>query len=275
MSAVRREAKQYDLMVGVVVVDDVSAEAWAAARYLLSRTERSSAAGMRTVLLERSYVAAHALKRLMLTAAVDHCVDPQIWSFRTSRTGKPEVEQDTDIGFNISHSAGVAACAVGRNLAIGVDIERVTARAFSHLPQRYFTPPEARTLGSLPNEQRRELFFRAWVAKEALLKADGSGITGVGKTSAADYRSTLSATATSEAPDSRRWKLWQWRGIPQFELALACDVGAKIPCVRAEVVNLNALIARLGRQRLPSLKTGNDRREAVDPASRMTFCDGR
>jgi 4'-phosphopantetheinyl transferase len=44
------------------------------------------------------------------------------------------------------------------------------------LSERYFAPSEHATIMQLPQPQRAARFFRYWVAKEAVLKAQGIGI---------------------------------------------------------------------------------------------------
>jgi len=60
--------------------------------------------------------------------------------------------------------------------AVGVDVERVTARDTDRLTRRVLTPAEAEAYDALPAEERAAFFFRAWTAKEALFKAAGKDV---------------------------------------------------------------------------------------------------
>src|SRR6185295_18438096 len=60
---------------------------------------------------------------------------------------------------------------------VGVDLERVRSDVeVAKLSQRYFAPSEHATIMRLTEEQRAARFFRYWVAKEAVLKAEGIGL---------------------------------------------------------------------------------------------------
>ena len=78
--------------------------------------------------------------------------------------------------FNLAHAAGWAALAIGpHGLALGIDIERhrPVERAVA---ERFFSPAEKAELAALPEADWAAGFFNAWVRKEALLKALGSGL---------------------------------------------------------------------------------------------------
>ena len=66
---------------------------------------------------------AHALARLTLSRYAP--VPPEAWSFSLGEHGRPEIEGPSDAGrlrFNLSHTRGMVACAVVRELDIGVDV---------------------------------------------------------------------------------------------------------------------------------------------------------
>lgn len=85
------------------------------------------------------------------------------------------------LGFNWSHSGESALFAVGRGhegFEIGVDIERVRSRPRAlELAARFFAPDESAALASLPEALRLRAFLRLWTAKEAVLKANGGGLS--------------------------------------------------------------------------------------------------
>jgi len=96
--------------------------------------------------------------------------------------GKPHFPAPFDtLGFNWSHSGDRALFAVGRGseaFELGVDIERVRPRPRAlELATRFFAPDETATLAALPEARRLNGFLRLWTAKEAVLKANGSGLS--------------------------------------------------------------------------------------------------
>ena len=81
--------------------------------------------------------------------------------------------------FNLSHSGGALALAVSRTQPLGVDLEHLRRpRRVAELARRWFAPHEADILAHLPEPERQIAFLRLWTCKEALLKAEGSGLAG-------------------------------------------------------------------------------------------------
>lgn len=130
-----------------------------------------------------SYSAAHALLRSMLTEF--HGLSPLDWQFCKNKHGRPEIDTeahpDAAVKFNISHTHGMAVCAMNAeklqvDADIGVDVENLN-RKLSHqmLADRYLSSIEAQWLHSRPSQQTE--FLRLWTLKEAVSKATGLGLT--------------------------------------------------------------------------------------------------
>ncbi len=82
-----------------------------------------------------------------------------------------------DLRFNLSHSHGVALVALTHGREVGVDIERVRPYPDAGaLVAHEFSSAEQSAFEALPAGARTEGFFRAWVRKEAFLKATGEGL---------------------------------------------------------------------------------------------------
>jgi 4'-phosphopantetheinyl transferase len=99
-------------------------------------------------------------------------------------TGKPfltrELRDRSAIMFDLSHTHGRALIAVSQVQEVGVDLECVrTEVEVAKLSKRYFTRSEHAAIMEAPEEQRAARFFCFWVAKEALLKAQGIGLRGL------------------------------------------------------------------------------------------------
>lgn len=111
-------------------------------------------------------------------------VGPDLVGFDRSESGKPmlakELRDPSAITFNLSHAHGRALIAVSQGQEVGVDLEFVRPDIeVAKLSERYFTRSEHRAIMQLPQEQRATRFFRYWVAKEAVLKAQGIGLRGL------------------------------------------------------------------------------------------------
>lgn len=74
--------------------------------------------------------------------------------------------------FNISHSGDLAVCAYLENGHIGIDVEAIKPTT---LLRDLFTDIEWELLNSDPEHNR--LFFELWTKKEAVQKANGTGIS--------------------------------------------------------------------------------------------------
>ncbi len=107
-------------------------------------------------------------------------IEPQQVQFDYQSRGKPVLADafaSSNLLFNLSHSQGLALCAVNCDRQIGVDLEYIRPMSdVEALAQRFFLPREYDLMRSLPAEQKQEIFFRYWTCKEAYLKATGEGI---------------------------------------------------------------------------------------------------
>ncbi|NJN69311.1 MAG: 4'-phosphopantetheinyl transferase superfamily protein [Nitrospira sp.] len=132
--------------------------------------------------LRRHYVLAHGVLRAVLSRYLG--VSPELVEFDRSETGKPllarELRDRSAITFNLSHAQGRALVAVSRVQEVGIDVERVRSDVpVENLSRRFFTQSEHTTIMQSAPEQRAAIFFRYWVAKEAVLKAQGIGLRGL------------------------------------------------------------------------------------------------
>lgn len=92
--------------------------------------------------------------------------------------GKPILSDERRIDFNISHSAGMAVCAVSATGAVGVDIEKTEPiEDYRELLDRILSRDERLSLERSGRVYSIELFYRTWVFKEALVKAIGVGLS--------------------------------------------------------------------------------------------------
>ncbi|WP_175720741.1 4'-phosphopantetheinyl transferase family protein [Burkholderia anthina] len=96
-------------------------------------------------------------------------------------SGRPSLDpaHRTSLDFNVSHAGDHALIAWAAAVRVGVDIECCDRPTDWHaLTREVCAPAEAAYLDSLPPAARADAFMRVWSAKEALLKALGTGIVG-------------------------------------------------------------------------------------------------
>lgn len=92
--------------------------------------------------------------------------------------GKPRLAGDSSLRFNISHSGDLALLAVAEDLEVGVDVEGVRFDLSVDGLAAFFTPAECERLRAAAPGEKERTFFRWWTRKEAVLKADGCGLSG-------------------------------------------------------------------------------------------------
>lgn len=103
---------------------------------------------------------------------------PETIAFRASRYGRPRVRRERSVRFSVSHSDTLGLVAVARGAQIGVDVEDLRREAHgTDITALAFCPPEQEAFRRLATEDRTPAFFRAWVRKEAMMKATGKGLS--------------------------------------------------------------------------------------------------
>lgn len=95
-----------------------------------------------------------------------------------NENGKPYLSERPEWHFSLSHSGNWAVCALS-DAPIGVDVEQYRDKEFLSLADRFFTREEYERLRQCPKSERETLFFRLWTEKESLLKAAGTGLSGL------------------------------------------------------------------------------------------------
>ncbi len=96
------------------------------------------------------------------------------FSLRYGENGKPYIDGEDGIFFNLSHSGDYAVCAIFCR-EIGIDIEKV-GTVSERLLKRVTTANEYEYLASLDEDLKNEEFCRLWSAKESYMKYLGTGI---------------------------------------------------------------------------------------------------
>ena len=124
------------------------------------------------------YLTAHGMLRIVLGRAL--ATAPSALRFQEGARGKPSLAPPAAVPtphFNISHSGDAAVVALaGAELGVDVESLRPVARA-ERLAARFFSDRERQSLANLPAGLYDPAFLAIWTAKEAYLKAVGSGIS--------------------------------------------------------------------------------------------------
>lgn len=78
------------------------------------------------------------------------------------------------IDFNISHSGNCAVCAISSSVGLGIDVEEIRPIDIGDF-HRHFTNHEMNDINTAPDRITR--FYSWWTRKEAVIKADGMGMS--------------------------------------------------------------------------------------------------
>ncbi len=139
---------------------------------VLSRDELRRAERYKFDVDRIAFVKARAGLRNILSQYVG--AKPSELEFVYAPHGKPSLANGPY--FNLSHSGAFAALGVCRDAEIGVDIEQVTPIE-TDVSERFFSANENKQLGSYSGDDWLAGFYRCWVSKEAIVKADGRGLS--------------------------------------------------------------------------------------------------
>lgn len=168
------DANQIDLWELPLNVSSAALQDYAT---MLSAPEQRKAKSLRFARDSARYVASHGLVRKILGQYLS--VQPADVELELGRHGKPRLASShhaVDLNFNYSHSDDKLLLAVTGTRELGIDIERQRAdiEIFDIAAQR-FSPIEQQIIrrAAIPEAT----FFRCWTAKEAVVKAMGSGLS--------------------------------------------------------------------------------------------------
>ena len=147
------------------------------------------------------------------------------FAFREGSHGKPYLDDpESDLQFNVSHTRGAAVLAFARGLEIGIDIEHSRRKVdVDGVGRRVFTPNERAGFENCGESSRRREFYRLWTAKEAYLKATGSGLS----CDPASIETDLEAQRYSSAADPGEilpYRLKEIETENQFQICLAYEL---------------------------------------------------
>lgn len=153
---------------------------------------------------------------------------PGEWVFGVVANGKPVLLQPPGkqpLYFNLTHSKGRVALALGRHNLIGIDLESLKARRRSReIADRHFSPWEVEQLLALDEAAQQARFYELWTLKESYIKATGEGLKIPLDSFGFDFNDEavqfwLQSERQMRAED---WRFWQLDSGKDYRLALAC-----------------------------------------------------
>ncbi|HEY9643835.1 MAG TPA: 4'-phosphopantetheinyl transferase superfamily protein [Coleofasciculaceae cyanobacterium] len=139
--------------------------------------------------------------------------------------GKPFLIDAPHLQFNVSHAHGLALYVVRQTHPIGVDLEHLgrPLMDLEQLSERFFSAKEHAELLALPADQKLTAFFRGWTAKEAYLKAIGTGLSQLEQVEVTLSPGTvaqLTRVASAPFPHATDWSLYLLEPAPTYLAAI-------------------------------------------------------
>lgn len=184
------EESRNTVSIVLLSIEQYSVSSWGEQEKLtLSEDELERLARIKHDQTRQQYWLARAALRQWL-AQILHCMPGDV-RFEKNQYGRPFLAYPScqHIDFNISHCDEWVAIAVSytdseqvdnepnSTVSLGVDIESSSrSTEVLSLAERFFHPKESAFIRSLPKCQQEETFFSIWTAKEAYVKALGTGL---------------------------------------------------------------------------------------------------
>lgn len=147
---------------------------------LLCPEETSRHRRIREPVSSWAYLCSHIALRLLAGRALRR--SPAALEFLSP--GAPNVaprlrgQAQTGLQVSLSHSGGWAAIGLRQGGPIGIDVEQVSREIDAlAVADHFLTPNELNELRALPGHAQGPSALRSWCAKEAVLKAAGTGLS--------------------------------------------------------------------------------------------------
>ncbi|HEV2139107.1 MAG TPA: 4'-phosphopantetheinyl transferase superfamily protein [Nitrososphaerales archaeon] len=174
----------------------------------------------------RRFIAAHGILRSIIGRYVG--LPPRDVSFTYGLWEKPMLwsRGGVALGFNMSHTDGLAIMAFTLERQVGVDLERATRKCeIDQLAERFFSTHEKHSMLEHGSEGKRLAFYRIWTCKEALAKASGEGLARLFKGNNVLYRRGDSLRLRAAGHDVRKmsWSIVQFEPTSDYVSALAVE----------------------------------------------------
>ena len=166
--------------VWLVPLDKLPDSIYRDSQSVLSMDERVRAERFRDPMARREFIMGRTLLRGCLAGFGKVTAAELVFDY--TAYGKPVARHRGHEAlpfFNVSHTRGLAACAISPDRPVGVDVED-TGRESSHdaLANSMFAASERRLVQEASDQATaRDRFFTLWTLKEAYVKAMGQGIS--------------------------------------------------------------------------------------------------
>ncbi len=109
-------------------------------------------------------------------------LEPGAVRLRRGIRGRPELDGEYPLDFNVSHTGDTALIAIATGISddtrIGIDLERQDRKVNADgLARKFLSARERAEIAPLAPDDRRRRFLRLWTCKEAMSKATGDALS--------------------------------------------------------------------------------------------------
>jgi phosphopantetheine--protein transferase-like protein len=194
--------------------------------------------------MARQRLVAYALRRDVLGRVLGML--PKDVPLRFDADGRASLGDVGDVGsvglteelsLGLSHTEGMVAFALMRGARVGIDVERVhPRRGLVTLARRCFHPAEAARVESAAPDQRPDVFFRLWTAKESFAKASGR-----------DLFEVLPERVTTSVSGDAGWRVIPFEVSGEHVGAVTVELLPGRPPVGCQITIVDKLQAAVGR----------------------------
>lgn len=171
------DLKNETLQLWCAYPDDVLANGVAEACYpLLSEDEHRRLQEFRFERHRSEFLTTRVLVRTALSHY--HPLAPESWRFRLNNYGKPTIDPECGLRFNLSNSLGLVVCLIAQDAEVGVDVEPYErAGSIVEVAPTVFSLLELTQLEALCGVEKMDRALSLWTLKEAYIKARGMGLS--------------------------------------------------------------------------------------------------
>jgi 4'-phosphopantetheinyl transferase len=137
--------------------------------------------------------------------------------FTVDYFGKPYLEGQIGMHFNLSHAGDWIVCAVDTS-SIGIDVEQIQSIDMA-IAAHYFSTAEHATLMAIPLENRLSCFYDLWTLKESYIKAIGKGLSEKLNLFTIDLSNNEIKLISAKEEDAK-WHFRQYDIDPAYKLSI-------------------------------------------------------
>lgn len=176
-----RSLGPHDIDLWCIEIDEIveGSPLWTQGLNLLDTEERVRLERSRFAKDRASFLVTRVLVRTALSRYA--ASEPGHWVFGFNPFGRPMIvapNVEPRLHFSLSHTAGLAICAISLFPDIGVDVECLLRRPIGpEMAKKFLSRVEFDHLQSVPPEERPLMLLRYWTLKEAYVKARGMGLS--------------------------------------------------------------------------------------------------